>query len=49
MYLCVLKLQATIALCAIVDCGVSLSNAAHASESPQSNTSPGLSQSGTSH
>jgi len=28
----------TIALRAIVDCGVSLSNAAHASQSPQSNT-----------
>jgi len=33
---------------AIVACGVSLSNAAHASQSPQSNT-PGPSQSGTSH
>jgi len=31
-----LYLQATIALCAIVPCGVSLSNAAHASQSPQS-------------
>jgi len=30
--------QATMALCAIVACGVSLSNAAHASQSPQSNT-----------
>ena len=33
---------------AIVTCGVSLSNAAHASQSAQSNT-PGPSQSGTSH
>jgi len=30
----------TIALGAILDCGVSLSNAAHASQSPQSNTRP---------
>jgi len=32
--------QATIALSAIVTCGVSLSDAAHASQSPQSNTPP---------
>jgi len=43
-----LLLQATIALCAIVACGVSLSNAAHASQSPHSNT-PGPLQSGKSH
>jgi len=40
--------QATVPLRALVACGVSLSNAAHASQSPQSNT-PGPSQSGTSH
>ena len=33
-----LLLQATIALRVIVPCGVSLSNAAHGSQSPQSNT-----------
>jgi len=33
-----LNIQATIALHAIVDCGVSLSNAARANQSPQSNT-----------
>jgi len=33
-------LQATITLYAIMACGVSLSNAAHASQSAQSNTPP---------
>jgi len=35
-----LGLQATIKLHAIVACGISLSNAAHVSQSPQSNTPP---------
>jgi len=43
-----LLLQSTIALRVILACAVSSSNAAHASQSPQSNTRPGQSQSGTS-
>jgi len=35
-----LHLQATIALRAIVTCGISLNNAADASQSPQSSTPP---------
>jgi len=44
-----LVLQSTNVLRAIVACGVSLSNAAHASQSAQSNTPRRPSQSGTSH